>query len=153
MSEQSEGHTTKANPALDPAQSLIGEWDTVGSHPLFPSAVHGQASFEWLEPGALLVWRTTYEQPGPPSGVAVIGCDDTDGACQMLYHDERGVSRIYQVRFEPGVWKMWREAPGFSQRLTWTISPDGKNIVLHTELSRDDATWKPDLEVKYAKVG
>ncbi len=153
MSEQSKEPVTKANLPLEPAQALIGAWEMVGRHPLFSAAVHGRASFEWLEPGALLVWRTAYERPGPPSGTAVIGCDDAGGACQMLYHDERGVSRIYQVSFAPGVWKMWREAPGFFQRLTGTMSQDSSTLVLHTELARDEVHWEPDLEVIYTRTG
>jgi hypothetical protein len=36
---------------------LVGEWDMMGTHPTFPSAVRGHSSFEWLVKGTLLVWH------------------------------------------------------------------------------------------------
>jgi alkanesulfonate monooxygenase SsuD/methylene tetrahydromethanopterin reductase-like flavin-dependent oxidoreductase (luciferase family) len=36
-------------------------------------------------------------QPGPPSALSVIGHDDAVQTCCMLYADERGVARIYQM--------------------------------------------------------
>src|SRR5207244_3330884 len=86
---------------------LVGELSMIGRHPVFPSAAHGHSSFEWLMQGALLVWHFDWDQPGPPSALSVIGHDDTEETCSMLYADERGVARIYQVSLEGGVWKMW----------------------------------------------
>lgn len=130
---------------------LVGEWDMVGTHPAFPSAGHGHSSFEWLIEGALLVWHFDWERPGPPSALGVIGHDDTVEACSMLYADERGVARIYQMSLEGGIWKMWRDSPGFSQRMTGTFSDDGATITVHGELSRDGAQWEQDLGVTYTR--
>ena len=137
--------------SLKQFEILVGEWDTEGTHPFFPSAVHGHSSFEWLVEGALLVWHFDWERPGPPNAVSVIGHDDSVETCSMLYSDERGVARIYQMSLEGGVWKMWRESPGFSQRITATFSADRNTIVGHGELSRDGSNWEQDLDVTYTR--
>lgn len=140
--------------SLKQFETLVGEWDTVGTHPGFPSAVHGHSSFEWLKKGALLIWRFDWERPGPPSALSIIGHDDAASVdtCSMLYADERGVARIYQMSLDGGVWKMWRDSPGFLQRTTGTFSGDGSIIVAHGELSRDGSTWEQDLDVTYTRL-
>lgn len=132
---------------------LIGEWAMVGTHPAFPSAAQGHSTFEWLRDGALLVWHFDWERPGPPSALCVIGHDDADAAatCSMLYADERGVARIYQMRLEGDDWKMWRDSPGFSQRMTGTFSADGNTLTVRGELSRDGTHWEQDLDVTYTR--
>jgi hypothetical protein len=69
----------------------------------------------------------------------------------MLYADKRGVARIYRMRMEEGVWRMWRDSPGFSQRMTGTFSADGNTISVRGELSRDGSDWEPDLDVIYTR--
>ncbi|HEY7032185.1 MAG TPA: hypothetical protein VH482_12680 [Thermomicrobiales bacterium] len=130
---------------------LVGEWTTVGTHPAFPSAVRGQSSFEWLREGALLVWHFEWERSGPPSATSVIGRDDSGETCSVLYADERGVARIYQTTLEGGVWKMWRDSSGFSQRMTGTFGDDGTTITVRGELSRDGSNWEEDLNVTYTR--
>jgi hypothetical protein len=116
------------------------------------AAVNGHSSFEWLREGALLAWHFNWEHgQGIPNAYSVIGQDDAVEPCTMLYTDERGVSRIYRMSLMSGVWKMWREAPEFSQRMTGTFSDDGDTIDWHGELSRDDSTWEPDLRVTYTR--
>ena len=124
----------------------------VGAHPLLPAAVHGHSSFAWLREGALLAWHFDWEHgQGIPSAFSVIGQDDAVEPCTMLDTDERGVARIYQLSLADGVWKMWRDAPGFSQRMTGTFSADGKTITWHGELSHDGSTWEADLSVTYTR--
>lgn len=139
--------------SLKQFEILIGEWTTVGTHPGFPSAAHGRSTFEWLMEGSLLVWHFDWESGGPPSALSVIGHDDANegGACSMFYADERGVARIYQMRLDGSVWKIWRDSPGFSQRMTGTFSEDGATIVVHGELSRDGVSWEQDLDVTYTR--
>jgi hypothetical protein len=136
---------------IDEFGRLLGTWTMVGSHPAFDAPANGTSSFEWLEEGALLIWRFQWRDPGPPSAVSVIGWDDAASYCCMVYSDVRGVSRVYETRFEHGLWKMWRTSPGFSQRMTGTFSDDGNTIEVHGELSRDDATWQQDLDVIYMR--
>ncbi len=130
---------------------LIWEWTMVGTHPAFLSAAHGRSSFEWLMEGGLLLWHFEWERPGPPSALSVIGHDDSVETCSMLYADERGVARIYQMSLAGGVWKMWRESSGFSQRMTGTVSSDGNTSTCHGELSRDGSHWEQALDVTYTR--
>ena len=140
------------NPRLQPLSILSGNWTTTGSHALIPGvALHGRASFEWLENGAFLMWRSEIDEPGIPSAIAIFGSDDNADHFFVLYFDERGVSRKLHATLRDNVWKMWRDAPGFSQRFTGTITDDGKTIIGVSELSRDDATWQKDLELTYKR--
>ena len=141
------------NPALQPFTVLIGEWETVGTHALIPGTTfHGRASFGWIEGGAFLLTRSEIDEPGIPTGIAIIGSDDALGEVYMLYFDERGVSRKLEVSLRNNLWKWWRNAPGFSQRYTGTIADDGNTIVSKGELSRDGSSWEPDLELTYTRV-
>jgi hypothetical protein len=70
----------------------------------------------------------------------------------MLYFDERTVSRKYEVALHGNVLHWWRNAPGFSQRYTATVSEDGRTIVGKGELSKDGTTWEGDLELTYSRV-
>lgn len=152
MSENSEQQPPQPTRSLKQFDVLIGEWTMVGTHPQLPSAVHGHSSFEWLRDGTLLVWHFNWDPgQGIPNAFSVIGHDDVVEPCSMLYTDERGVARIYQMSLADGVWKMWRESPGFSQRMTGTFSDDGNTITWHGEMSRDDSPWEPDLSVTYTR--
>lgn len=152
--DEHDGLPPQPTSSLQQFERLIGEWTMVGTHPGFPSPVHGHSSFEWLKQGLLLVWHFDWERSGPPSALSVIGHDDVDSVdtCSMLYADERGVARIYQMHLDGGVWKTWRDSPGFSQRTTGTFSADGNTIVVHGELSRDGTQWEQDLDVTYTRT-
>jgi hypothetical protein len=153
MSEDSQQQLPQPTRSLKQFDVLIGEWTMVGTHPHLPSAVHGQSSFEWLREGALLAWHFDWQrEQGIPNAFNVIGHDDAVEPCSMLYTDERGVARIYQMSLADGVWKMWRESPGFSQRMTGTFSDDGNTITWRGELSRDDSTWEPDLSITFTRT-
>ncbi len=152
MNNQSNRSWVKPNPTLKNLEVLVGEWDLVGSHPLIPSQVRGRAIFAWLEEGAFLTWHTDMEQSGPPNGSTVIGRDDSIGDCIVLYYDERGVSRIYAMSLENNVWKMWRNAPGFFQRMTGVLSDDQNIITVHGELSKDGSHWDQDLDLIYTRI-
>ena len=154
MSELTDNEAAKPNPALEPFGVLVGTWNTVGTHPLTPGTTyHGRATFEWFAGGAFVVMHTQIDEPQIPSGIAVFGTDDTTGECTMLYFDERDVSRKYEASFRDRELKWWRNAPGFSQRMTLAISADRRTIVGHGEYSRDDAPWEPDLALTYTRSG
>lgn len=141
------------NPALEPFSVLIGNWQTTGTHALIPNTIlHGRTSFEWLENGAFLMMRSEIDEPGVPSGIAIIGSDNDTKECFMLYFDERGVSRKYQVTLRDNLWKWWRDAPGFSQRYQGTITDGGNTIIGKGELSKDGSSWEPDLDLTYRRV-
>ena len=143
----------KPNPALEPFKVLVGTWNTIGTHPLVPGTTfHGRTSFDWLEGGAFLIMHSEIEEPEIPSGIAIFGTDDTTGECSMLYFDQRGVSRRYEVRLRDNVWTWWRDTPEFSQRFAGIIAADGHTIDGRGEMSRNGAPWEPDLQLTYTRV-
>jgi hypothetical protein len=141
------------NPKLKALSVLIGEWSTVGTHPLVPGTTfHGHTTFDWLEAGAFLIMHSSIDEPEIPNGVAIFGSDDSTEEGSMLYFDERGVSREYKWTMVGNLWRRWRTAPGFSQRMVGTLLDGGRTIVSKGELSKDGSTWEPDLELTYARV-
>ncbi len=152
MPQNSLNEAAIPNPLLAPFSVLVGEWDTVGRHRLLPDTIlHGHASFIWLQEGAFLMMHAETEETGFPSSISIFGSDDAAKGYTMLYFDERGVSRRFEATLQDHVWKLWRNAPGFSQRFTGTIAEDGDTIQGVWELSEDDATWKRDLELTYTR--
>lgn len=141
------------NPALQPLAFLVGEWRTEGAHPYFPGTVfHGRAGFAWADGGAFLVMRTEIDEPAIPSGIAIFGTDDEAKRCTMLYFDERGVSRHYQVAPQEGGVRWWREHPGFSQEFTITVLDGGARMMGQGRMDRGGG-WEPDLALTYTRVG
>jgi hypothetical protein len=70
----------------------------------------------------------------------------------VLHYDSRGVSRVYQMSFGERVWKIWRQAPGFSQRFSGMLSDDGDSIRATWEKSRDGSDWEHDFDLIYTKT-
>jgi hypothetical protein len=141
------------NPALKPLSALIGKWRTVGTHPLVPGTTfHGHTTFEWVEGGAFLIMHSEIDEPGIPSAIAIFGSDDSTGEYFMLYFDERGVSRKYEVTLRDNTLKWWRNAPGFSQRFAGTFVDGGRTIVGKGELSKDGSRWEGDLQLTYTRA-
>lgn len=65
--------------------------------------------------------------------------------------DSRGVFRVYEVSVDDQAMRIWRDAPGFSQRFTGTFA-DGHNTMAGTwELCRDDVNWADDLAITYRR--
>jgi hypothetical protein len=136
------------NPALADLAVLIGEWDVVV--PEVPGA-RGRASFEWLEGGAYLRFHSDAPDPAP-SATLIIGRDDSAEIYTVLHYDSRGVSRVYQMTFADRVWKIRREAPGFWQRFSGTISDDDTSITATWDKSPDGSQWNHDFDIIYTRV-
>lgn len=136
------------NPALTQLEVLVGDWEV--EVPQFPGQ-RGMATFEWLEDGAYLCFHSDAPDPAP-SATLVIGRDESSEGYTVLHYDSRGVSRVYQMSFGEGVWKMWREAPGFWQRFSGTLSDDGSSIRGAWEKSSDGSAWEHDFDMIYSKV-
>lgn len=139
------------NPVLKPFSALVGEWETVGTHPKLPGIkLHGKTSFSWIEGGAFLIMRSTNDEGKIPAGIAIFGSDNTKNEFFMLYFDERQVSRKCDVTFRGNVLRWTRNAPEFSQRCTFTITAD--KIVSKGEISENGVTWEHDLDLTYTRV-
>lgn len=156
MSEgtHAEHQPSRLNTALERLEVFVGEWNLefTGFH-ADPSAVaHGRSTFRWLEGGAFLLQHADVPDTPFPSETAVMGPDDKAETYCMLYFDSRGVSRIYQMSLNEGVWRLWRDFPGFSQRFTGTFSDDGQTITSYWETSTDGSNWEFDFNLTYKKV-
>ena len=140
------------NPHLAAFAPFIGAWTTVGQHSMIAGVtLHGRTVFDWHEGGAFLRIRSEMDEPRIPNAVSIIGSDDASEGFTLLYFDERTVSRRFDVAIEGGELRWWRTAPGFSQRFVLTLSPDGATMHGVSSLSRDDATWENDLELRYTR--
>jgi hypothetical protein len=104
-----------------------------------------QVAFDWLEDGAFMIEHFA-------TSTWVIGPDDSNETYSVLYHDERGVSRVYQMSLDKDVWKVWRNAPGFSQRFEGKFSAAGDTITARWEKSFDGSTWEHDFNLTYKRV-
>lgn len=96
--------------------------------------------------------RQSEHSGDPPSARWTIGRDESDPDYRVLYFDNRGVSRVYEMSLSGGSWKMWRNTPGFSQRFEGRISPDRNIIVSHWEKSFDGVTWEHHFDIKYNRA-
>ncbi len=142
------------NPRLQALAVLVGEWATVGTHPMLPGKTfHGHASFTWLESGAFLLFHSHIDEPEIPNGVAILGTDDSNpDAGAMLYFDVRNVSREYRWTISGNVWTWSRDELGFSQRMVLTIANDGLRIEAKGQMSRNGKSWEPDLQLTYTRI-
>lgn len=138
--------------ALKPLNALVGIWSTEFIHVALPNPVRGQATFEWLEGGQFLIVRSFAEDSRVPEMIGIIGADASGEGLVEHYFDSRGVSRVYQMSLHGGIWKVWRDVPGFSQRSEGRFSDDSKTIKVLGELCRDDITWERDWEQIYTKA-
>jgi|SRR5579859_181187 len=147
---------SQPNPALKPLEALVGEWEMEISNASFlprPSdTVKGLVSFAWIQDGAFLLMRMGDKPPGPPAALWLISRDESAPGYTVFYYDSRSVSRVYEMSFSEGVWKMWRNAPGFCQRYEGTVSKEGKTIAAHWEKSVDGTRWEHDFDITYMKI-
>lgn len=59
--------------------------------------------------------------------------------------------RVYDVSVDDQAWRLWRDAPGSSQRFTGTFADRGDTIAGHWQLCRDDIIWNDDLQITYRR--
>jgi hypothetical protein len=130
--------------------TLIGTWATSATHPQLEGAAPGTATFAWLEGGRFLILRTSHEHALIPNAIAVIGPPEDGDGLVMEYFDSRGVRRTYRTSLEGGLWRYWRDAPGFDQRFSATLGPD--TFEGHGELARTAGEWHDDLHVSYRRT-
>ena len=147
-----------AEPMLRALDRFVGEWAmTAGppGGPPWPGAA--RVRFEWIEGGAFLAERWSLDAAGlpegtPTSGTSVYGCDAAHGTYFQLYHDDRGVCRVYAMGLRGGEWTLRREGPPFAQRFHGTFSADGRPITSRWELQEPGEEWKTDFDATYTRV-
>ena len=154
-------------PALEQLNRLVGTWTTAATHPASPGlVVDGTAEITWLEGERFLIQRARTDHPQFPDSISIVGITDrdrvedarsassklaTEPRLCMHYFDSRGVFRVYDMSIDDGVWRLWRNAPGFSQRFTGTFTHDGDTLDGRWELSQDDVQWENDLAIIYRR--
>jgi hypothetical protein len=67
----------------------------------------------------------------------------------MEYFDSRGVRRTYRVSLDDGVWRIWRDQPGFDQRFSATLGQDYFEGL--AQLAETPGDWQDDLKVIYRR--
>ena len=67
----------------------------------------------------------------------------------MEYFDSRGVRRTYSASIEDGVWRVWRDQPGFDQRFCATLGEDHFEGVF--QLAETPGDWQDDMKVTYRR--
>lgn len=147
------------HPALARLDPLVGRWTL---QPRVAGLGPAWTEFSWQDGGAFLHQATDADPPLPTAPqawrdhapfptTAVIGLDDATDEFTMLYADARGVHRVYRMTFVDRVWTIWRDAPGFNQRFTGTLSADGQTADGRWEMSTDGETWNLDFELSYLR--
>lgn len=147
--------------SLDRLDVLVGQWEMEGSFeagffgPGSPAMTSrgGTTTFQWLEGRFFLTQRFVMDNPAAPSGLAIIGMGTEPETFTQHYYDSRGVSRLYQMSLDGGVWRVWHGAPGFWQRYTGHVSEDHSTIAGAWEKSADGQDWDHDFGLTYIKVG
>ena len=137
---------------MEHLQPFVGEWTVEAT---FPGAVPGRSVFEWMLGGAVLVQRSDAPDPVPDS-LCVMG--PAGYGYVQHYFDSRGVARTYQMSFEDGLWRLWREQADFSplqfrQRFEGRFSDDASRIEGAWERTAEDGSWVVDFGLTYTRVG
>lgn len=129
---------------------LVGEWtlrmeDAWFLEPSDAAEAGGSVVVEWFGEAFLML---RFDLGGPMS--LAIGRSDANDTYQVLYHDDRGVCRLFSMTWGDGRWTMNREDPDFHQRFVADVSPD--RIDGRWEASEDEGrTWRKDFDLVFVR--
>ncbi|OLZ52751.1 hypothetical protein [Amycolatopsis keratiniphila] len=144
------------NEAMERLDVLVGSWRTTLSDAWFleppDQEVPGSATIEWLGDAFVVLRWTMGGEDGQAASemVLVLGRSDTRDAYTALYHDERGVCRVFAMDFDGTEWTLSREDPDMFQRFVAEVEPD--RITGRWEASEDQgATWRKDYDLVFAR--
>ena len=145
------------NEAMQRLDVLVGTWRATLSNAWFlePAGreVPGSATAEWLS-DAFVVFRWTMDGDvgaGTTEMVLVLGRSDARDAYTALYHDERGVGRVFAMTFDDARWTLDRADPDMYPRFIGEIGPD--RIAGRWEASDDrGATWRKDFDLVFERT-
>ena len=112
-------------------EPLVGDWDVTLTHAWFleslDTEIHGTASAEWYADAFLLLHGEfpgrTPEEGGSAWSMAFARNDSRD-TFVALYHDDRGVSRVFDMTYDGAEWTLLREDPDFHQRIVMRLADD-----------------------------
>ncbi|WP_146207290.1 hypothetical protein [Nocardioides silvaticus] len=142
--------------AMEQLDVLTGTWRTTMSDAWFLEPadleVPGSATVEWLgEAFVVLRWLTPDETGSTTNEtVLVLGRSDANDTYSALYHDERGVCRVFAMTFDGSRWELNREDPDMFQRFIADLTPD--RIAGRWEASDDrGATWRKDFDLVFER--
>lgn len=141
------------NEKLSALQPLIGKWKYTMFNCWFlesmDAEVKGFTNIEWLYDTFLIIQTT--DADNKPNDIWVIGYSDPQKKYQMFYHDQRGVSRIFNMTFDSKTIIFLREDEDFYQRITLEIEEEKLHSI--AEASEDQGkTWRKDLEMSFLKI-
>jgi hypothetical protein len=142
------------NAALQQLEGLIGDWKLSMADALFLETPEiedaGSATISWLGDAFLEVRASLGSDQG--TWHWVIGRSDAREHLVLLYHDERGVCRVFDMTFVDGQWTLVREDPDFHQRFIATVERD--RIAGRWEASEDfGTTWRKDFDLIFKRLG
>jgi len=98
-----------------------------------------------------MIMRSEIDEPDIPDGIAIFGSDNETRKYFMIYFDERGVSRKYDVSMNDNILEWRRDDSKLSQRFTIATERDGHKMTGKGEMSRDGKPWEPDLNLTYTR--
>jgi len=138
------------NTALEQLNVLVGTWRLTLSNAWFlepaGTEVHGAATVAWLGDAFLIV---RCELDGELT--LAIGRSDAHDAYTVLYHDDRGVCRVFAMTFDDARWTLSRADPDFHQRFIAQVEPD--RITGRWEASEDQGrTWRKDFDLVFERA-
>lgn len=141
------------NEALTALDGLVGEWKLTMTNAWFldPGVEgEGSATIGWLGDAFLEMTATLGTDAG--TWHWVIGRSDARERFVLLYHDQRGVLRVFDMTFADGEWTLAREDPDFHQRFIATVARD--RIDARFEASEDaGVTWRKDFDLIFERRG
>jgi hypothetical protein len=135
------------NEAMEQLNALVGSWRTTMRNAWFleppDQEVPGTATIEWLA-DAFVVLRWS-------DMTLAMGYSDANNTYTALYHDERGVNRVYTMTFDGSHWTLNRQDPDMHQRFTADVTPD--RITGRWEASDDQGTtWRKDYDLDFDRA-
>src|SRR5947209_17355793 len=117
---------------------IVGDWTVTLSNAWFlenmGTEIPGSATIGWLG-DAFIVMRAAIGDDAAQAMDLAIGRSDPRQTYTALYHDERGVCRVFAMTFSEGEWTLVREDPDFHQRFIGKVEPD--RIIGRWEASED----------------
>ena len=141
------------NKGLGALKPLIGEWEYTIYNAWFldsmDTKIVGKTIIERIYDSFVVVRGEQLD--AKPDDIWVIGYSDAREEYELFYYDQRGVSRIFDMKFDGKLWTFSREDTDFYQRFTANVTPN--KIQAFTEASDDKGkTWRKDFDITYIKL-